>query len=166
MVPDALEVAAPPPQVDELWPDVLAPRLESFVAYLDGCRPADGSAPRLAAFDLLGVSELIPHLILIDPVEIGGKTRFRFRFVGTWHLLTFGLDPTGTYIDQLSYDPLAWRSQEVLETILSTGEPHYWLRPSVVHRQDFSYYQRIMMPLADEAGRIVRLAGCYDAARG
>jgi hypothetical protein len=165
MIPDALEVAAAPLQVDEFWPDALAPRLAQFAAYLDRCRPADGALARLAAFDLLDVPDLVAHLILIDPVDDDrGNTRFRFRFVGTWHLLTFGQDVTGKFIDELYNDPLAMQAEQALHDILASGEPHYWRRPSVFHGQQYFLYQRIMAPLADEAGRIVRLAGCYDAA--
>jgi hypothetical protein len=164
MAPYALEVAAPPPHVDEIWPDALAPRLDEFMAYLDHCRPADGALARLAAFDLLDVPDLVAHLVLVDPVDDRGNTRFRFRFVGTWHLLTFGQDVTGRFMDELYNDPLAIRAEHALHGILASGEPHYWRRPSVFHGQQFLLYQRIMAPLADEAGRIVRLAGCYDTA--
>lgn len=165
MIPNAVEVAPPPTQVDELWPAHLSPRLAEFTAYLDRCRPGAGSMPRFAAFDLLGVPSLIAHLIMIDPVAgDGGRLRFRFRFVGTWHLLTFGQDVTGRFVDELDEDPEAPRSGDALQGILATGEFHYWRRPSVFHDKQFLVYQRIMAPLADEAGRVVRLVGCYDSA--
>lgn len=172
MLPTTLDIADAPLEPDERWPAALPPRLAAFCDYLDRCRPPEGPVggtarfpvARLAAFDMLHIPELIAHLILLDPVNVGGRVRFRFRFVGTWHLATFGYDPTGTHIDELQNDPLAGRSQQALEAILDTGEPHYWRRPSVFERQKFLYYQRIMAPLADETGRIVRLVGCFDAA--
>jgi hypothetical protein len=138
MVPEALEVGAPPPQVDAFWLDAL---------------------------DLLEVPDLVAHRILIDPV-VGdnGRTRFWFRFVGTRHLPTFGPDVTGRFVDELYGDPLAMRSEQALDDILATGAPHYWRRPSVFHGPQLLLHQRIMAPLADEAGRIVRPARCHDTA--
>ncbi len=163
MVSNALAATVPVPQIDEAWPSALSPRLAAFMDYLDRCRPPGGSTARLGAFDMLAVPDLIARLVLIDPVaDDSGGVRFRFRFVGTWHLTAFGHDMTGRFADELHHDPMVDLIQEALRTVLDTGEPHYWLRTSLFERQQFITYQRIMAPLADDDGQIVRIVGCYD----
>lgn len=160
---DVLAAPAPEPHIIEAWPRVLSPRLGAFMDYLDRCRLPGGSAARLSAFDLLAIPDLISRLVLIDPIkDNSGGVRFRFRFVGTWHLTAFGHDITGRFADELRRDPMVDLIQKALETVLDAGEPHYWLRTSLFERQQFITYQRIMAPLADDDGRVVRIVGCYD----
>ncbi|MEX0759126.1 MAG: PAS domain-containing protein [Tistlia sp.] len=105
--------------------------------------------PTRADIEPLEIPSLLPQVYLVDierdPLD------FRFRLVGTRIVAWFGRDMTG----QRVADRLADRYREVVET----GRPVYDSLSLPGKSDRHGSYQRLVMPLAGEEGRIEMLFG-------
>jgi hypothetical protein len=85
---------------DKPW--VQDPVLSRALRYWHSKCTAD-RLPARADIDPLDLDPaLLPHVVLTDVVEVGGRRRFRFRLSGTAVSMAAGLELTGQFIDTLN----------------------------------------------------------------
>jgi hypothetical protein len=82
---------APPPTADK--------RIAQLHAHWLGLHPEPGVLPGRQHFDPAAVPRLLPFIWLGDVQRT--PLRFRYRLLGTEHLLVFGRDYTGAWLDEV-----------------------------------------------------------------
>lgn len=120
--------------------------------------------PVRSSVDLMALYRLAPRLVVLDAEgDLDGAVRFKWRYAGGAMRTLAGFELTGLYDDDVYPSEQLCIVREIYGTILKTGDPHAW-RYHVVSRdgqRDYWYYHRLLLPMADDAGRSRHLLGVY-----
>ena len=137
------------------------PRLRRFYEYwLSKCGP--GKLPGRRDIDPVDIPELLPWMILIDPVLTPDGPRFRVRLVGTAIVTRAGRDTTGQWFEDLFLPQDAARFSATYREIMRTGRPHHAHTGYALDTalgQGRLRYERLLCPLAADGVTVDMLAG-------
>lgn len=143
-------------------PEDLPEPLAVFEAYWQSIADPDLGIPYKRNFSFVDIAPIARYMLILDVLPEPDKpTRYKFRFAGTWHLDSFGVEMTGKYLDELRRGDALDQFRRTYKTIADTGALHYWRRQSVMEDREYLIYARVMGPLADDDGNVVQLAGCF-----
>jgi hypothetical protein len=122
-------------------------------------RRKNGRLPRREDIDPSDVTDLLPHIFLVDIEE--NPRHYRFRLVGTKVVECFGLDMTGKTIDSLDLGDDADAILKHYDQAVDHGEPIYdrhrfWTEAYGQHLN----YERLLLPLSSDGKRVDKLLGC------
>ena len=115
-----------------------------------------GAPPTVSAFSPFVIpTRLLPNTTLFDVEE--GPRRYRVRLMGTAIADHFGGDATGRYLDEV-FAPAAYDIvRSGFDSPVATGTPHFAARVyNTMQGREISF-SRLVLPLADDRGRIIRL---------
>jgi hypothetical protein len=118
---------------------------------------AAGRLPARADIDPLDLDPaLLPHIVLTEVVETGGRRRFRFRLSGTAVSAAAGLELTGQFIDALNPNKEYAAYIEGLYTLaIETRRPVYSESLALAARDSATRStRRITCPLSSD-GQVV-----------
>ncbi len=111
--------------------------------------------PPRTAIDALEIpGKLWPRISLLDVVRDNGMVRFRYRRVGSHFVETFGLDPTGRFIDETLTTRGRYREYVIslYQELVAARKPIYsenmfWIdgRP-----QSHKRTKRLILPLSND----------------
>nr|WP_246484602.1 PAS domain-containing protein [Marivibrio halodurans] len=141
--------------------EVRSDRLKRVLAVWRGLEMIADGTPRRASFSphCLDSSDL-PYVVLVDVID--GGADFRFRLAGTEVVRAVGREFTGLRLSENLHLP------EVPDLVASYREC-LRARAPVVYRgtlarfgKKFVTYERLTLPLADEAGDITTILGALD----
>jgi len=143
-------------------PASLPEPLATFEAYWQSIADPDLGIPYKRNFAFADIASIARYIAILDVLPEPDKpTRYKFRFAGTWHLDSFGVEMTGKYLDELRRGESLDRILQAYKTIADSGALHYWRRQSVMEAREYLIYARVMGPLADDDGNVAQLAGCF-----
>lgn len=137
----------------------VSPRLEAICDYWLA-KQQSGRLPSRDDLDPHDIRDVLPIVFLVDVER--EPLRFRFRLVGTEFAAKYGRDFTGEFLDELVETSEAdgaasdFMSCVTLRTCIrthrrwKTESGYYW------------YFERILLPLADDAGTVNMLLGGID----
>jgi len=123
------------------------PRVAQLHRYWLAIRPASDRLPGRQHFDPVAIPRLLRWLWLVDIVR--DPLRFRYRLVGTEHVMAFGRDTTGEWLDEAH--PTFVTSSAYPGFVAAAGgaaTSHYRGRPVYFVRKDFLSIERLILPLA------------------
>ena len=109
------------------------------------------SFPARADFDPLDFKQFLGRMVLWDVLE--SPRRFRFRLVGTEWVTRFGLDPTGTIVDDYPRAESRDYINDVLAKTVDWREPTF-IRRTVMLNAQVCEYDALFMPLAADGETI------------
>jgi hypothetical protein len=136
-------------------------RLHRFYNYwLSKCRP--GRLPARADIDPVEIPDLLPWVLLIDPVPDPAGYRFRFRLIGTGLVARAGRDSTGKFYDELFTPRDAARFAAIYGEVVRSGRPHHFHSDADVARfegREHIRYERLLCPLASDGAAVDMLIG-------
>ncbi len=145
------------------WPESLPEPLALFLAYWrQHCGP-DGRPPLRRDIDPLDMpARILPGLGLIEALaQPDGRVRYRYRLLGTDHLVANGREHTGLYFDDLHPAAEMAVVEPLYARLLAGRQPHYWRRPSTDPSRRHMGYSRILAPLLNDAGEGAFLLGYW-----
>lgn len=131
-------------------------RLRQLYAYWRS-KSAGGRLPSRADISPADIPQLLPYIFLID-VERDPQ-RFRFRLIGTQICQWAGRDVTGLYIDDPLYGDRGIRLGKQYAEVAARGLPLYTEQPAQRPERDYVFYDRLVLPLAQD-GRTVDMLLC------
>jgi hypothetical protein len=138
------------------------PRFRRLYDYLRGKAPPGRLCGR-QHIDPAEITELLPHLILVDIVrDPGRETRFRFRLVGSKVAAQHGYDFTGMFVEDAI--PERERAQQILATyhgVLADRLPNYLRGGIASPSRKFLPVERVVFPLARDGETIDMLIGVF-----
>jgi hypothetical protein len=122
--------------------------------------------PRRADIDPTELpGRLWPHLMLLDVVRKGGRTRFRYRLVGSVFEEAFGRDPTGEYQDEVIPKSAIYRDYiiEIFNEVLERKRPQYTENIFVLPGQSVpTTTKRLILPLSDDGTTVNMTLNAYE----
>jgi hypothetical protein len=136
-------------------------RLRQFYDYWQA-KGRDGRLPGRQDIDPVEIPELLPWMILVDPVTTGGSRRFRIRLVGTGIVARAGRDATGKWYEELFQPRDVERFSEIYAEIIDSRQPHHFRSDyDIEHLQGREHirYERLLCPLASDGATVDMLAG-------
>ncbi len=110
----------------------------------------------------IDMPELLPYLTLVDRVPAaggGGEGAFRFRLVGTAVADAYGYDATGKTIDEALKEPRRTTAKRHYAAAFAGGRPMFNRNHYRTERVADLVVARVVLPLADEAGKHHDAAG-------
>jgi hypothetical protein len=131
-------------------------RLRQLYAYWRS-KAVGGRLPSRADIDPAEIPQLLPYVFLVD-VERNPR-RFRFRLIGTQICAWSGRDVTGKYVDDAVYGSRGPEVARQYGEVAERGLPFYIEQPASRPERDYVFYDRLMLPLAQD-GRIVDMLLC------
>ena len=136
------------------------PRLSRFHDYwLGKCRP--GRLPSRADIDPVDIPDLLPWIMLIDPVAGPDGYRFRMRLIGTGIVARAGRDATGRFYDEMLSKRDVARFSAIYTEVIKTGRPHHYHSDIDINRlegREHIRYERLLCPLASDGTNVDMLA--------
>ncbi len=150
-------------RITQDWPESLPEPLALFLGYWRAHCGPDGSPPLRRAIDPLGMpARILPGLGLIEALpQPDGRRRYRYRLLGTDHLVANGREHTGMYFEDLHPAEEMAVVEPLYARLLAGREPHYWRRPSADPTRRHMGYSRILAPLLNDAGEGTYLLGYW-----
>lgn len=114
--------------------------------------------PLASELDPIDLKPALGNIILVDVVD-GGRD-FRYRLYGTKISLVSSGDKTGRYVTDFEGPPAEF-FYVIYRAVLARRSPVYTFHyPTMTN--NFRRWHRLLLPLYDESGEIVRyLIGCY-----
>jgi hypothetical protein len=131
-------------------------KLRQLYAYWRS-KAAGSRLPSRTDIDPAEIPQLLPYVFLVD-VERNPQ-RFRFRLIGTQICAWAGRDITGMYVDDPAYGPRATEVARQYGEVVARGLPFYIEQPASRPERDYAFYDRVVMPLAQD-GRTVDMLLC------
>ena len=110
----------------------------------------------MAFEDLVGEN---PGLALIEPDWSSGSLDFRYIKVGPEHAQRTGKQLEGKVFTKKLYPDAARRAIAAYRDVLNSGEPQYWELMNSVFGSPPIEYVRLLLPLHDDAGKVVAIIG-------
>jgi len=129
-------------------------------------RPEPALLPARRHFDPLRIEpRVLPYLWLLD-VEREPQPRFRYRLLGTAHVMAMGADFTGQYLD-LAHPSFLASASHADYIAVAAGHPSYRRGKPTFH-VDKSYLamERLALPMADDGERVNMLLAITIYMRG
>jgi hypothetical protein len=136
-------------------------RLRQFYEYWLG-KGRNGRLPGRQDIDPVQIPELLPWMILVDPVPADSRVRFRIRLVGTGIVARAGRDATGKWYEELFAPRDVERFTEIYAGIMASGQPHHFRSDYDIERlqgREHIRYERLLCPLATDGQTVDMLAG-------
>lgn len=129
-------------------------------------RRGERKFPARRDFDVQDLAPWLGDLELIEIVECGERTRYRYRLVGTNITQIDGIDATGHFADEVFTDNYPHVICEY-EQVLRTGAPCLRQRRASPSRLGFDMvYHKLVLPLASDGANIdMLLVHLYDMER-
>ncbi len=119
--------------------------------YWDGLEKKS-DLPRVSAFDLLALPQLVQNVTLCEFVD----QRIRIRFVGTGIVEEIGEDTTGLYLDEMpdmgAVQDRAFKCTRSRQAYFLESLPVTWTS------KDFITYSTLGLPLVGQDGEIAQIA--------
>jgi hypothetical protein len=131
-------------------------KLRQLYAYWRS-KAVGGRLPSRADIDPAEIPHLLPHVFLVDVER--DPLRFRFRLIGTQICAWAGRDATGMYVDDAVYGPRGPEVAGQYGEVVARGLAFYIEQPASRPERDYAFYDRIMLPLAED-GRTVNMLLC------
>ena len=136
------------------------PRLRRFYDYwLGKCR--SGRLPARADIDPVEIPDLLPWIMLLDPVPGPKGYRFRMRLIGTGLVARAGRDATGYFYDEMLSKRDVARFTTIYTEVIKTGRPHHYHADIDISRlegREHLRYERLICPLATDGVTVDMLA--------
>lgn len=110
-----------------------------------------GRLPARSDIDPLDLPRRWPSLKLVDVVRFDGRRRFRFRLMGEDHVAVLGCNATGRFVDdvwEIVHDDCGILAR--YEAVCDRRQAHYWVRSFIDPSRSWRYYERVIMPLAED----------------
>jgi hypothetical protein len=125
---------------------------------------AEGQLPHLRQIDPTELRPALGYVMLLDAVDEGRD--FRYRLYGSIIASISGFDMTGKLLSEHPSSPYTIEfSIATNRAVLRRRRPIYTVRSPVGAEQTMSW-QRVVLPLVDDSGTVVRLlAGTAPIAR-
>ncbi len=123
----------------------------------------EGRVPLIREIDLMDFYDIASRMIIADRVgEIPDETYY-WRFAGSTFRDIWGMELTGKFLHETHDSETTAAAIEVYRNMAENSLPHYWVRPAGVIHEDRSYihYERVFLPLADDAGELAHFLGVY-----
>lgn len=122
-------------------------------------RHRKGRLPRREDIEPGDLSDLLPHIFLVDVEE--DPRRYRVRLAGSEVVACFGTDMTGKTVDEYDLADERGSILQQYDLAVETREPCY-------HRHEFwtaAYehhlnYERLLLPLSSNGKQVDKLLGC------
>lgn len=145
------------------WPTVLHPELKDLLEYWRSKIGPRGELPNRAQIDPTEIPSLLTGIALYDVERTGGAYRFRYRLLGTRHTYINQYDFAGRYIEDVHYPEEAQAIYDNFSLVVDHKLPHYWHRARALRRSpnERVMYERVIVPLANEAGMVNMLFGHF-----
>ncbi len=136
---------------------------EPFHQLLDRWQVLSGERhPTEADFPFDDMVGDFPGLGLVEPaVSPEGRLDYCYRRVGPAHQQHTGWMLEGRLFSDLIPARAAERVIQTYIDIFASGEPHYAESINLIHGALPLTYVRLLLPLFDGEGRVVRLLGCW-----
>jgi hypothetical protein len=122
-------------------------------------RDRDKSLPARADFDPLDLKKFLGRIVLFDVLR--DPRRFRFRLVGTDWVTRFGLDPTGTLVDDFPRVQSRGFVNEVLGRIVD-GRAPLMVRRAILIEGRYYNYGMLLMPLSTDGETVDIVMAGFD----
>ena len=143
-------------------PENADPRFHQFVDYWKSKCGPDEEPPLFQDIDPLEISALMPGIVIIDQIrDAEGHGRYFYRYVGTSHYEANQIELTGRFVDEIYSQDVIGPVFEVLNKILEDRLLHYWRRLNPIPQREFTYYERVMLPLRNNKGEVTMLIGYW-----
>jgi hypothetical protein len=133
--------------------------LTALLAYWTG-KCGSRTMPRRADIDPTEIPSLLPYLFI---AEIHHPLRFRFRLVGTAICQRWGENPTGKWLDELSFDGERQAVMEQYASVPQTSAPRFDVAEFVNERGRYLHYRRLLLPLSEDGRTANMLLGGQKA---
>ena len=136
------------------------PRLRRFYDYWLGKCQA-GRLPSRADIDPVEIPDLLPWIMLVDPVPGPEGYRFRIRLIGTGLVTRVGRDATGRFYDETLSKRDVARFTAIYTEVVKSGRPHHYRSDiDIVRLQGLEHlrYERLICPLATDGTTVDMLA--------
>lgn len=137
----------------------VSPRLQALYEYWLA-KHRSGRLPSRDDLDPRDIRDVLPIVFLVDVVR--EPLRFRFRLVGTEFAAKYGRDFTGEFLDDL-VEPS--EIDDAASDFASCVADRTCIRTHRRWQNDSGYYwyfERILLPLVDDAGGVNMLLGGID----
>lgn len=111
--------------------------------------------PSRAAIDPLEIpTDILPWLILYTVYWDENRPRMQFRLVGTGVVQRYNRDSTGKYFEDVYDSPTLARQMAAFSEVACNCRPAYAQLRLPIPDRDFIPYERLLLPLAGEDGRV------------
>ena len=120
-------------------------------------KKGDRIAPSRSDIDPAEITQLLPYVALVDVLH--DPLRFRFRLAGTEIAMSYGLDLTGRYLDEIDLD--GHQHEILLEYEKVTEQGVAVCKTWEYTRQDGRHirYERLALPLSSDGKTVDMLFG-------
>lgn len=139
--------------------DSFGPAVELFEKWLT----LPGAVPQhqLITPSFIG-PQLLPLMYIVDVLDDDADNiDFQWRLFGTSHSVRYGKEATGILMSYAAeLDESAAGSYKIAKMVYETGEPCFFLTEFIKNDRVNKTTSTVVLPLADEAGKMVRLFGC------
>ena len=136
-------------------------RLRQFYGYWQA-KSRDGLLPGRQDIDPVEIPDLLPWMMLVDPVPAEGGHRFRIRLVGTGIVARAGRDATGKWYEELFQPRDVERFSAIYTRNHDSRQPHHFRSDYDIERlqgREHIRYERLLCPLAGDGTTVDMLAG-------
>lgn len=128
-----------------------------FGRYWNSRKQETGALPLRSDFGPSSIPDLVPWLLLLEPLRLDGRTEFRYRLAGTGCREIFGVDYTGKLLGEaLTTDGAEIRRNEFLQ-VMASGEPIYSWTEVPIQGRDFIHIYRGVFPVTTAGGEADRI---------
>lgn len=118
---------------------------------------ADRAMPARRDINPADLKTVLPHLMLID-VEPG--PRFRYRVFGTAVSESFGMDATGSYVDDVMVGNYKVFLLRLYNDLCTAKKPIYSTSIYGAKREAKMWTQRLMLPLSSDGDLVDMVLAC------
>lgn len=133
-------------------------RIVELYRYWLTIHPARGILPGRQHFDPVMVPKLLPWLWLIEFER--APLRFRYRLVGTEHVVALGRDATGKWVDETHPRFASSRAYPQFIAAVECGEVGFHKGSAINHTtRSFMSVERLVLPMARNGRDVDLLLG-------
>jgi hypothetical protein len=133
-------------------------RIVKLYCYWLSVHPARGVLPGRQHFDPAEIARLLPWIWLVEfqPRPL----RFKYRLIGTQHVVQIGRDPKGKWLDEVHPRFVTSSAYSQFVAAVERGEAGFYKGPPTYHVQkDYMSIERLILPLARNGSDVDRLIG-------
>ena len=134
------------------------PKIARLFDYWLSIAPA-GRLPGRQHFDPIDLAPIMPHVWMLDVIEVNGIVRYRYRLVGTAEVATLQREVTGHWFDEVHgrSSAIYRRFQHMIDNRVAT------YRKGMVglsHHEDHRVVENCMVPLARDGSSVDMIVAC------
>lgn len=118
-----------------------------------GTRPM----PARADIEPMDIPQLLPHVFIHD--VIAAPRDYRARLLGTAIGERYGQDHTGKLIGDIFPEPTLSLVRRIFGTVVGERRPAHATGPVVWRHDEYSVFEAVFLPLADDAGNVNMIFG-------